>query len=655
MSNGFMSPVPSPLDFDPNIPGGYAVPTAVLGSTPGSAQASTAVLGSAPVATPAPAPAPPQGRTGLDYLTFGGASAAQRLLERVGAATMGIDTSAPVAAPAAAAPQATGVGVLPLSQLPQSFSGVGAQYAPPLPAEGPSAAPVAQGAPMAAPAAAAPPRGAQGAGAGVPDSFMGVDLRGAKRAAAGLGQVSEVGGIQMGALTGERKALEERAGRLTEATTEAEANLAKAQQAEQAVARERETLAGQQAEAARVAEEDAAIERQTRRLAAEDAAKKLESAQTALDETKIDVDKAYGGAAGRIFAGLAVALGSFGASLTGGPNYAMQIVNDRINRELDAQRSELDKAKGKVSELGRILQKNEDLLGDATKARNLARAQTFTALAADVEARAKGRELAPQQAKVVADLRARAAAEMDQLQAGIRETQTKAQLIPAVERQQRAQAAFAAKAAAGKEERDIRKAAILESIKQGNLTIDPTTGNLVRGAGSPEQQEKLIGRTTALVKTLDEKNLITGPQSMAELMQSVGVDPTTGTRNPNANVAGFAFGRTNPMAISSDAREIRRKIVEQVESVAKASGGVVTDSDREGALKRINGSGTLDELQSAVGDFYGKYAAKARSFAAADPQAFQVVAQSNPALAAVVNFGQAQQAATAAGLRRGAR
>lgn len=650
-----MSPIPSPLDFDPNIPGGYAVPAAVLGSTPGSAQASTAVLGSAPVATPAPASAPPQGRTGLDYLTFGGASAAQRLLERVGAATMGIDTSAPASTPAAAAPQATGVGVLPLSQLPQSFSGVGAQYAPPLPAEGPSAAPVAQGAPMAAPAAAAPPRGAQGAGAGVPDSFMGVDLRGAKQAAAGLGQVSEVGGIQMGALTGERKALEERAGRLTEATTEAEANLAKAQEAEQAVARERETLAGQQAEAARVAEEDLAIERQTRRVAAEDAAKKLESAQTALDETKIDVDKAYGGAAGRIFAGLAVALGSFGASLTGGPNYAMQIVNDRINREIDAQRSELDKAKGKVSELGRILQKNEDLLGDATKARNLARAQTFTALAADVEARAKGRELAPQQAKVVADLRARAAAEMDQLQAGIRETQTKAQLIPAVERQQRAQAAFAAKAAAGKEEREIRKAAILESIKQGNLTIDPTTGNLVRGAGSPEQQEKLIGRTTALVKTLDEKNLITGPQSMAELMQAVGVDPTTGTRNPNANVAGFAFGRTNPMAISSDAREIRRKIVEQVESVAKASGGVVTDSDREGALKRINGSGTLDELQSAVGDFYGKYAAKARSFAAADPQAFQVIAQSSPALASVVNFGQAQSAATAAGLRRGAR
>jgi len=631
-----MSPVPSPLDFDPNMPGGFALPAPVLGSTPGSAQASMAVLGAAPVAMPAPAPAEPAGRTGLDYLTFGGASALRRGLERVGGAVMGLDSAAPapVAAPAA---RGTGLGVLPLSQLPQSPTGIGAQYLPPAPAEAPPAPPMVEGAPMVTAAAAAPARAAQGAGMG------------------GGGGVSEVGRIQVKGLQGEQAALQERAGRLTEATTQAEANLAQAQEAERVAAAERARLAGEQSEAARIAEEDAAIERQTRRVAAEDAAKKLEAAQKTLDETKIDVDKAYGGAAGRIFAGLAVALGSFGASMTGGPNYAMQIVNDRINREIDAQRSELDKAKGKVSELGRLLQRNEDMLGDATKARNLARAQTFTALAADVEARAKGRELAPQQAKVVADLRARAAAEMDQLQAGIRETETKAALVPAVERQQRAQAAASARAAASKEEREIRKAAIIEGIKQGNLAIDPATGNLVRGAGSPEQQEKLIGRTTALVKTLDEKNLITGPQSMAELMQSVGVDPTTGARNPNASVAGFVFGRTNPLAFGEQANEIRRQLGEQVENIAKASGGVVTEGDREGALKRIRGAGTLPELQSAVSDFYGRYAAKARSFAAADPQAFQVIAQSNPALASVVNFGQAQSAATAAGLRRGAR
>ena len=55
-----------------------------------------------------------------------------------------------------------------------------------------------------------------------------------------------------------------------------------------------------------------------------------------------------------------------------------------------------------------------------------------------------------------------------------------------------------------------------------------------------------------------------------------------------------------------------------------------------------------------MSDFYGRYAAKARSFAAADPQAFQVIAQSNPALAAVVNYGQAQSAASSTGITPGA-
>jgi hypothetical protein len=141
---------------------------------------------------------------------------------------------------------------------------------------------------------------------------------------------------------------------------------------------------------------------------------------------------------------------------------------------------------------------------------------------------------------------------------------------------------------------------------------------------------------------------------MAELMQSVGVDPVTGERNPNATVAGYAFGRTNPLAVTADAREIRRRLFQQVEGVAKAAGGVVTDGDRESAERQIMGAGTLGELQNALLDMYGKYASKARAFAT-DKQAFQVIAQSNPALAAVVNFGQAQQAATAAGLRRGAR
>jgi hypothetical protein len=156
---------------------------------------------------------------------------------------------------------------------------------------------------------------------------------------------------------------------------------------------------------------------------------------------------------------------------------------------------------------------------------------------------------------------------------------------------------------------------------------------------------------------LDERNLITGPESMASLMQLVGIDPVTGAKSSSGSVAGYSFGGTfkDPFNVTSQAKEIQRQVIEQVENIAKASGGVITDGDRAGALQRIRGSGTVGELQNALVDFYGKYASKARAIASTDPQAFQIIAKTNPALAAVFNFGQARQAATAAGFRTGAK
>ena len=622
---GQMSPVPDPLDFDP-----------ALGYTP-----TVPVLGRGPIVSAVPATAP-----AVSTLGAGPVDLAALEIPRPGEAR---PAPAPRAVPLASALAQFGIGAPPPAAAPAEAPGASAT--------GPAAAP----APVAAPAAPAARGAAPGAAGGVPDTFMGVDLRPAKAAAAGLDAgmrgATEVERIQVGGLTGEAAALKAQRERMAGETEAAIANLEGVQAAERTAQAETQALAAARSEEAQVAAEERRIEEETRRQAAEDAARKLEAAQNALDNTKIDVDKAYGGAGGRIFAGLAVALGSFGASLTGGPNYAMQLVDSRINRELDAQRSELDKAKGKVTELGRLLQRNEDLLGDATKARTLARAQTFEALAKDIEARKVGGELTARQAQVRDDLKARAAAEMDKLSAGIRETQTKAELVPALGRQARAVAGAAQAAASAKEKRAFTNQLTLELVRQGRLSIDPATGALVQGTGTPEEQEKLVNRTTSLVKTLDEKNLLTGPESMATLMQAVGVDPATGAKSGSGSVAGFSFGGTvrDPFAVTKNAKEIRRQIGEQVESVAKASGGVITDSDRAGALARINGSGSVAELQNALVDFYGKYASKARAFAEADKQAFQIIAKTNPALAAVVNFGQAKQAATAAGFRSGAK
>lgn len=622
---GQMSPVPDPLDFDP-----------AFGYTPAAP-----VLGKGPIVSAVPAAAP-----AVSTLGSGPVDLATLEIPRPGEPR---PAPAPRAVPLASALAQFGIGAPPSAAAPVEAPGA------------PATGPAAPAAPAAAPPAPAARGAAPGAAGGVPDTFMGVDLRPAKAAAAGLDAgmrgATEVERIQVGGLTGETKALKEQRARAEGELKQALANVEGVQEAERANAAEVQRLAGEKAEAARVAEEDAAIERETRSQAAADATRKLEAAQSALDNTKIDVDKAYGGAGGRIFAGLAVALGSFGASLTGGPNYAMQIVDSRINRELDAQRSELDKAKGKVTELGRLLQRNEDLLGDATKARTLARAQTFEALAKDIEARKVGGELTARQAQVRDDLKARAAAEMDKISAGIRETQTKAELVPAAGRQARAAAAATAAREANKEERAFRRQAVLKLIDQGQLTLDPQTGAIVQGTGTPEQQEKLINRTTSHFKLLDERNLITGPESMASLMQLVGIDPVTGAKSSSGSVAGYSFGGTfkDPFNVTSQAKEIQRQVIEQVENIAKASGGVITDGDRAGALQRIRGSGTVGELQNALVDFYGKYASKARAIASTDPQAFQIIAKTNPALAAVFNFGQARQAATAAGFRTGAK
>jgi hypothetical protein len=472
MANGFMATAVSPLDFDPNLPGGYASTMPVLGQGPIASQMpaetmSPAVLGAAPM--PAPAPA-------------------------------------------------TGLGVLPLDSLPRGgFSGIGSQYA----AAPPPAAPMAPAAPAMPATAQARPTPRQGAGTGAPDSFMGVDLTGAKKALAEYQReqpATELGRIAYGLRTAEGNAAQGALTRTLEAQPEAVKTLEAAQEAERAAQEERATLVAEQAAEARLAESEAAAERDARRKAVQETTEKLDAATKALDDSKLDVEAAYGGAAGRIFAGLAVALGSFGASMTGGPNYAMQLVNQRIDRELDAQRTEIEKKKGKVNQLGQLLQRNETLLGDATQARNLARAQTFKALADDVEARSKGRAMAPQQAQVLQQLRNAQAEELDKLKVNVAQTTAARQSIGAQERQAQRQLAYAE----SKRLRDIAEKRAEKAFESGLKTEEALSveagkkaieeGPTQPGQASPKALDKVL--ETAGKPTVGTKDIVGALRSL---------------------------------------------------------------------------------------------------------------------------------------------
>lgn len=440
MANGLMSPVPSPLDFDPTR--GYSAPLPVLGQGP--------LASTMPVAGPA-----------MSVLGAGPVDLAALELPRPGEARPAPAPVAPRAVPLASALAQFGIGAPP----PAPMAAPGGPVAPPVAA--------AATAPAAAPPARAMAR--PGAATGdVPDTFMGVDLTGAKKALADFQREqpkSEIGRIAYGVRSAEADAARAALTRAGEEQAGAVQTLEQAQEAQRVAAASEAELASQRAEQARIEEENAAIERERRRQLVEETTQKLDAANKALDESKIDIEAAYGGAAGRIFAGLAVALGSFGASMTGGPNYAMQLVNQRIDREIDAQKTELEKKKGKVTQLGQLLQRNEGLLGDAEQARRLAKAQTFKALADDVEARNKGRALAPQQAQVLQTLRSQQAQAMSDLQLGVERSTAARQMVGAEERARMA----AAQGAEAKRQRDLREKRAQQAFESG-LKVEEALG-----------------------------------------------------------------------------------------------------------------------------------------------------------------------------------
>lgn len=81
------------------------------------------------------------------------------------------------------------------------------------------------------------------------------------------------------------------------------------------------------------------------------------------------------GIGAKISAAIAMALGAFGASINGGPNVAMQIINDAIGRDLDEQREELAQKKGVLAGALNELGERTREYGDSKKAELIYRDQ----------------------------------------------------------------------------------------------------------------------------------------------------------------------------------------------------------------------------------------------------------------------------------------
>jgi hypothetical protein len=154
------------------------------------------------------------------------------------------------------------------------------------------------------------------------------------------------------------------------ATLLAEAATERAQAEAKAIAAQAKTLAD--TETARLKAETVRAEKEQK------AREAIDSAMNQVKDYTVNPDKFFdnrGGFMGRLGAAFAVGLGAYASTMGGGPNYAMQIIDNAIGRDLEAQRAELAKRKDMVGETRGQLQDLRTRLGDERAAESMAKAQ----------------------------------------------------------------------------------------------------------------------------------------------------------------------------------------------------------------------------------------------------------------------------------------
>lgn len=139
---------------------------------------------------------------------------------------------------------------------------------------------------------------------------------------------------------------------------------------------------------------------------------------TDLSKSKKDPQRLWKekGAFAQFAAAISVALGAAGAALAGGRNTAYDIVNSAIERDLDAQESEIQVKRDRVNMQGNVIAQLRASGADDRTARSLLRQHHLEAAASQIEAKAATSPADVQQNAVmtVKQLREKAAAEAEE-------------------------------------------------------------------------------------------------------------------------------------------------------------------------------------------------------------------------------------------------
>jgi hypothetical protein len=180
--------------------------------------------------------------------------------------------------------------------------------------------------------------------------------------------------------------------------------------------------AAEQQDAIEEAQMQAAQTERDRQDSTRAAMQRYQAAQQRLSEAQIDPNRFFadrGGAAGRIGGAIAVALGAVGATLTGGPNTALEIISDEIDRDIEAQRANQSLASAEVDSARTFVDLTRTEFSDRQAADEAARSfawETVARRAAQHEAELQGQDARMQAQALRLEAEQRAAMHAQQAQ-----------------------------------------------------------------------------------------------------------------------------------------------------------------------------------------------------------------------------------------------
>lgn len=308
------------------------------------------------------------------------------------------------------------------------------------------------------------------------------------------------------------------------------------------------------------------------------------------------------GVGGTIASAIAIGLGGLSSAVSGGPNVVLQMINDEIERDLDAQRQRIDSAFRRADAEGTLYDMTRQEYADRGAALDAARALALEAAAqqvAEAEASLGSAEARHNAEVMAAQLRDAAAAAAAEAQRAEMEWQLRMQLLEARarERMAAAQRAEARLAGAG-----------------GPAPIDPVTGEelnvynrLIDSGMAPEDAAASSGvdpRVVGAASATRFAEASSGPDAARDAELSAALDRLEAALpgDPNADIPGVGMTgeRVIPnwaaFLLSDEGRTVRAEARNVVDLLGRSrTGANMPPSELEAFRAILMGEGETDE------------------------------------------------------------